>query len=166
MLAKCWICTSVIWVFLLGGSQEPTANCQPTRTDPYSVDLVNSAFHFFRDSKGGFEGEAKRFVYPTPSLPELGDDVSIAILKILKPAELIEPENAYAYLTLVTFAFSYSHRVLQEADREPKITLFLLDFLQEKEISDPRLEKRIELIKNCVRDFSCRSATGDENHSR
>jgi hypothetical protein len=153
-------------VSFLRGPQQTPDNCPTLRTDPYSVDFVNAAFHFFRDKKGSFGGEVKQFVYLTPSLPKLGDGVSIAILKILKPADLIEPENAYAYLALVALAFTYRNGVSQEADREPKVTLFLLGYLQEKEISDPKLEKRIDLIKTCVQDFSCGSATGDGNHSR
>jgi hypothetical protein len=129
------------------------------------VDLVSSAFHFFRDRKGGFEGETKRFVNNTPSLPELGDGVSIAMLRILKPSELTQPQSAYAYLAVVSLAFSYRNRVCREADKDPKVTLFLLEFLQEKEISDPRLEQRIELIRKCVQDFTCRSATADATNS-
>ena len=140
------------------GAQQPPGNCPPDLADPYRVAFVNSAFHFFRDANGGFEGEAKRFVYPTPSLPELGDSVSIAILKILKPGELAEPGNAKAYLTLVNLAFSYRNRVSQESDRTPNITLLLLNYLGQKELVDPELEKRIDSIKICVQDFTCHSS--------
>jgi hypothetical protein len=87
----------------------------------------------------------------------LGDRVSIATLKIYTPNELAKPENAEAYLTVVRNAFSSPDAVHEKLDKDPKVTLFVLEYLKEKEISDPRIETRIEYMKECVKDFTCSS---------
>jgi hypothetical protein len=48
--------------------------------------------------------------------------------------------------------------VLEKSDTDPRITLLVLGYLEEKEISDPRLEKRIAYLKGCIKDFTCSSS--------
>jgi hypothetical protein len=162
MWAMVLLCSGLIGALLTTPQQQ--TQVKPAVADPYSVDFVSSAFYFFRDSRGGFEGEAKRFFVPTPSLPELGDRASIAMLKILKPSELVERQNAYAYLGVVSLAFAYPKRLSREADLEPKVTMFVLDYLKERETTDLQLEDRIALIADCVQNRTCKSAI--ENASR
>jgi len=47
--------------------------------------------------------------------------------------------------------------VVEKSDLDPKITLFVLEYLKEKEISDPGIEKRIAYLQGCVKDFTCSS---------
>lgn len=62
----------------------------------------------------------------------LGDRVSIAILKIYTGDELLQPDNAQAYLTLARNAFSMRASVVEKSDLDPKVTLFVLEYLKEK----------------------------------
>jgi len=52
-------------------------------------------------------------------------------------------------------AFSDRSKVLNDSDKNSKVTQFLLDYLQEKEVANLGIEKRIEYMKQCVKDFSC-----------
>jgi hypothetical protein len=88
--------------------------------------------------------------------------VSIAVLKIYRRSELVKPENAHAYLTAVRNAFSDRKSILEKSDSDPKVTLFVLDYLREQEVSEPSIEKRIGYMTGCVKDFSC-SSQGEYN---
>lgn len=90
-------------------------------------------------------------------LAQLGDAASIATLKIYDRDDLVKPENAANYLIVVRNAFSDKSHVLNKSDLEPKVTLFILSYLEEKETTEPLLEKRIAYLKRCVTDFSCSS---------
>lgn len=85
----------------------------------------------------------------------LGDAASIAILKTYSKDELIKPENASNYFIVVLNAFSDKNHVLNKADLDPKVTLFVLSYLEEKETAEPSIEKQITYLKRCVVDFSC-----------
>jgi len=89
-------------------------------------------------------------------------DSSIAVLKIYDRSELVKPENAHAYLTAVRNAFSDRKSVLEKSDLEPKITLFVFNYLQQQEVSEPDIEKRIGYMTGCVKDFSW-SSQGEYN---
>jgi len=75
----------------------------------------------------------------------LGDRVSIAVLRNYTADELVQAENAAAYLTLVRNAFSMRSSVLEKSDADPRVTLFVLEYLREKEVSNRgiRSESRI-----------------------
>lgn len=155
------LCLVIIGISLPGG-QQTKSGCSATPVDPYSIAFVESALRFFEDTakRGSFGSEPKQFLYLTPSLPQLGDDVSIAMLKILDPQELAKPDTAYRYLGLVALAFSDRSKVVRETDKEPKVTMFVLNYLQEKEVSEPRLEARIDAVRSCVQKDTCNSLTG------
>jgi hypothetical protein len=87
----------------------------------------------------------------------LGDRVSIAALKIYTPTELAKPETAEAYLTVVRAAFSHADLVRQASDKDSAVTLFVLEHLKEKELSAPSIERRIDYIRGCVKNFTCSS---------
>jgi len=160
MGSKVWFCSVLFGASLLGGQANSPDACPQARIDPYSTIFVRSAFESFRDSqKQGIiiGSQIKQFTYNFPSLPQLGDAVSIAVLKLYALEELVRPENTEAYLTLVSLSFSDGQRVLDGTDQRPRITSLVLDYLEEKEISEPRIEKRIAYLKGCVKDFSCSS---------
>jgi hypothetical protein len=161
--------TSFFWASLiaasLGISQERFAdtNSAPERGH-YFVAFVREALDFYRNPERVPQSsmEAKKYTNSSPSLLQLGDGVSIAVLKIYDRSELVKPENAHAYLTAVRNAFSGRNSVLEKSDLDPKITLFVLDFLSEQEVSEPDIEKRISYMTGCVKDFSC-SSQGEYN---
>ncbi len=162
MRAILWFCSVLIGAFLLGEQARTPDSRPPTRTDTYSIAFVNSAFQYFKDSaKNGMRlsTDVDRFInsHNSPSLYELGDAVSIAVLKIYDLDELTRPENTREYLTLVRISFSERSRVLEKSDQIPRVTSVVLDYLEQKEVSEPLLEKRIAYVKACVKDFTCSS---------
>jgi hypothetical protein len=157
-----WLfCTALVGTYLLAAQAQIPDRNPPTVSDPYSVSVVDSALQFIKNPERRPQGspEAKRYIYP---LLELGDRVSVAVLKIYDRNQLIEPENAEAYLTTVRNAFSDRRAVLNKSDLDPKVTLFVLEYLQEKETAIPGIEKRIDYMKLCVKDFAC-SSQGEYN---
>jgi hypothetical protein len=127
-------------------------------SDPYSLDFVRSALQYFKNGGFGFEG--KRIAWgtlETPGLNQFGDRVSIALLKIYSREELSQPEIASRFLTAIRTAFENRSSVLDPSDREPRVTLFLLDYLQANERSDFKVEKRIEYMRGCIKEFACSS---------
>jgi hypothetical protein len=71
--------------------------------------------------------------------------------------ELVQTENVEAYLTVVRNTFSTRSSSLEKSDAEPRVTLFVLEYLREKEVSSPGIEKRIVYLEGCVKDFTCSS---------
>jgi hypothetical protein len=142
-------------MLLFSGQNSDTGSSR--HDDPYSTEFVDSAFRFFKRAlkEGSFGGEAKNFTHMSPSLPQLADRVSIAAMKIYPPTELIKSDNATAYLSIVRTAFSDKSKVLEVADKNPRVTLFVLEYLREKENSNPDLERRIDYLERCVPDFTC-----------
>jgi hypothetical protein len=122
--------------------------------DRYSVSVVSSALQFLHRQGPTNSIEAKGYIWPV--LP-LADRVSIAVLRIYTADELVQAENAAAYLTVVRNAFSMRSSVLEKSDADPRVTLFVLEYLREKEVSSPGIEKRIAYLEMCVKDFTCSS---------
>ncbi len=133
--------------------QIPSAN-PPVVDDRYSVSVVSSALQFLQRQGPTNSVEAKEYIWPV--LP-LGDRVSIAVLRIYTADELVQAENARAYLTVVRNAFSMRSSVLEKSDADPRVTLFVLQYLREKEVSNPGIEKRIAYLEGCVKGFTCSS---------
>jgi hypothetical protein len=134
-------------------SQIPPAS-PPVVDDRYSVSVVSSALQFLQRQSPTNSIEAKGYIWPV--LP-LGDRVSIAVLRIYTADELVQAENAAAYLTVLRNAFSTRSRVLEKSDADPRVTLFVLEYLREKEVSNSGIEKRIAYLEGCMKDFTCSS---------
>jgi hypothetical protein len=161
--------TSFFWTSLIAASlgifQERFADTNSApKSDHYFVAFVREALDFYRNPQRVPQSsmEARKYTNGSPSLLQLGDGVSIAVLKIYDRSELVKPENAHAYLTAVRNTFSGRNNVLEKSDLDPKVTLFVLDYLREQEVSEPDIEKRISYMAGCVRDFSC-SSQGEFN---
>ena len=156
--------TSFFWTSLIAASlgifQERFADTNSVpESDHYYVAFVREALDFYRNPERVPQSsmEMKKYTNSSPSLLQLGDGVSIAVLKIYDRSDLVKPENAHAYLTAVRNAFSDRKSVLEKSDLDPRITLFVLDYLREQEVSEPSIEKRIRYMTGCVKDFSCSS---------
>ena len=145
----------------ISAEQQPIPRATPASAgDRYSVSQVSSAIQFLQGKSGVVSSfTIKEHLWP---LLPLGDRVSIAILKIYTPDELIQSDNAEAYLTVVRNAFSMRTSVVDKSDLDPKVTLFVLDYLKQRMISDAGIQKRIEYLRGCVKDFSC-SSQGEYN---
>jgi hypothetical protein len=72
----------------------------------------------------------------------LGDRVSIALLKIYDADGLKDPQNIRNYLPIVRAAFVAPRIVRLAEDRKPKVTMFLLKYL-EREITGANLKAQI-----------------------
>jgi hypothetical protein len=83
-------------------------------------------------------------------LARLGDGVAVALIKILDENELPNPDTIKACLTLINMAFSGPNGITAEVDKNPKVTLFLLNYLYEK-VSDPELQEHIQKTIEYVR---------------
>jgi len=142
---------------LAGQAQTPDSYVFP-KTDRQIVAFVKSAFDFYKSSrKAGITNGSKamRFVNGSPSLLQLGDAVSSAMLKTFDLEELAKPENADAYLTLVRISFTDRAKVTNKLDLNPSATFFVLGYLEQRETGDPALEKRIAYLKGCTANFVC-----------
>ena len=156
-----WFCSATLGASLLAGPWGATEAYGQVPPDPYSLWFVKSAFESF-SGQGVFGAQIHQFNNNSPALPQLGDCVSIAVLKLYKLDELIIPEKTHTYLTLVLFSFSDRKRVLERSDQEPRVTSLVLDYLQERKRSDLQTERVIDYLKECTKDFSC----SFENESR
>lgn len=150
--------TCLFFLVLAGTSvfaQQQTPHTSPlVLDDRYSVSVVSSALELLHWKRPVSSWDLKAYLWP---LLHLGDRVSIAALKIYSADELTKPENANACLTVARNAFSDRSSVLEKSDTDPRVTLFLLEFLREKEVSSPEIQKRIAYLQGCVKDFTCSS---------
>ncbi len=151
MRVTCLLCL----VLILPLTPNPQQTSPPRQTtceadEDYSIATVRAAFDVFKGQGVGSPIEVRKL----PNLLALGDRVSIAALKIYSFDEIVQSENASAYLTLVRSAFSSKSSVLAKPDVDPKVTLFVLNSLKEKESANPSIEKRLSYTERCVNDFS------------
>ena len=86
--------------------------------------------------------------YQTGNRPQenLCDNVAVALLKLYSEEELKKPENIKQFLPLIRDSFPPSLED-QWCNREPKVTIFLLHWL-EREVTDREIKREIaETIK-------------------
>lgn len=144
----------MVGTFVLASRPQIPPASPPVLEDRYSVSVVSSALQFLHRQGPTNSMEAKEYIWPVQPLE---DRVSIAVLRIYTAEELVQAENAAAYLTVVRNAFSMRSSVLEKSDADPRVTLFVLEYLREKEVSNPGIEKRIAYLEVCVKDFTCSS---------
>jgi hypothetical protein len=117
-------------ILFLGPQQQQV----PRGNDPYSLLNVRSAMDNL--SKGVvFGGDMK-------TIPRLGDASSIAILKLVDRHELTDPKTVIVILTMIDNAFSHPDQISINLDRDPKVTMFLLDYLLET-VKDSEVQSKI-----------------------
>jgi hypothetical protein len=79
-------------------------------------------------------------------LNRLGDELAIALLKIYSTDELARPANVRKYLPLIQGAFAFRSLIAIPEDREPRVTMFLLEFLQSR-VRERELQGQIAAVK-------------------
>ncbi len=126
---------TLVLVLFLVVSGAPVGHQQPQAADPYSLVIVRGAFQ--RESVGSAFGADMKYI------PRLGDACAIAILKIVNPYDLVKPETAGVVSAMIHNAFSYPQIIAIEEDKNPKVSLFLLNYLRDK-ISAPDVKLDIE----------------------
>lgn len=152
-----WLVSTILATSVFAGQvKAPDDSCK-AQIDPYHTLFVRSAFESFKESeKHGYytSFQTKYFTNNFPSLTQLGDSTSIAVLKLYTLDELSKPENTRPYIAVVWLSFSDSHRVLDQTDRSLRVTSLVLDYLQQK-VPDPRIKNIIETLKACTSTCSC-----------
>jgi hypothetical protein len=105
--------------------------------DPYSLNLVSTELNA---NSGG-----RRIVrsWAQKRLVLLGDGVSVALLKILDDSDLKNPEKVRDLLPIIRDAFSRPESIAIEADRKPRVTLFLLNYIRQN-ISDSEAQSEVQ----------------------
>lgn len=127
---------SLLLAIALGGQEKP-----PT---PYAINVVQSAL---RTRSGG-----QKFILSqtAKSLARLGDCVSIALLKILEDRELTSPDKVRDFLPLIRDAFSHPEIISIEADKSPRVTLFLLNYVLQS-TADAQMQHEIQQTIDFIR---------------
>ncbi len=78
----------------------------------------------------------------------LGDNVAVALLKLYSREELINPDNVRLYLPVIRNSFPHFRSGEKPCHRNPKVTLFLLQWLK-GELEDRQLKEEVsQLIAN------------------
>jgi hypothetical protein len=76
-------------------------------------------------------------------LARLGDGVSVAMLKILDQHELRDAQKVRDILPIIRDSFAEPQFIAVEADRKPKVTVFLLNYLLHN-VSDTQVQQEIK----------------------
>ncbi|HXC42387.1 MAG TPA: hypothetical protein VNY51_02570 [Candidatus Dormibacteraeota bacterium] len=123
--------------------------------DPYSLSIVR--FELKMNSGG------RRVVHSWSQkrLTQLGDGVSVALLKILSPKDLKDPERLSEYLSLIRSSFASPDTVSIEANKSPQVTLFLLGWLRQN-VTGSASQALIEQTEEFVRLQTAHIAKGDQ----
>jgi hypothetical protein len=153
-----WFVSTVLATSIFAGQvKAPDEPCNG-QADPYHMTFVRSAFESFKDSEkrgGGLSSlQIKYFTNNDPSLTQLGDSTSIAVLKLYNLDELVKTENMRPYLPIISLSFSDSHNVFNETDRSPRVTTVVLDYLQQK-VYDQEILRIVAKLKACTSTCSC-----------
>jgi hypothetical protein len=76
-------------------------------------------------------------------LHRLGDGVSIALIKILGEADLVDPKNIKSFLPMIQDAFAYPDLIARDMDKKPTVTMVLLKYLGQT-VTDTETQKEIQ----------------------
>jgi hypothetical protein len=110
---------------------------QPDESSAYSISIVKFALQM----RSG--GQWVIFSPTQRSLARLGDGVSIALLKLIEEQDLTSRDTARALLSIIRDAFEQPQLIEIDVDKEPKVTLFLLRYMQLR-VSDSEVRRDIQ----------------------
>jgi hypothetical protein len=110
---------------------------EPEDSDPYSINVVKAAL------KARLGATKVIHSWSQKQLFRLGDCVAIAILKIASEEQLKNPRYVQDILPVVRDSFDQPQLIENQADKAPKVTLFLLESLHQT-ISDPQVRQDIQ----------------------
>ena len=113
----------------------------PTTDDKYYLENVRS---FLALAQRDFSMSAA-----DQAVQNMGDGVSIAVLKIATPSDLMKPDFMKAYLLLARTAFAQPKLTFCAQDKSPEVTLFLLGYLREK-TANKELQDEIDSTRQYV----------------
>lgn len=108
---------------------------QSEESDPYSVQLLRVAMK--TRSEGIFIAKVQTH------MARMGDKVSIALLKDLSEAELLDRNKVEEYLPIIQESFSQPQFIEVEIDKRPKVTMFLLKYVRQG-VLDARVQQDVD----------------------
>jgi hypothetical protein len=108
---------------------------QLEETDPYSINFVQRALNLHE--------QGIHISIVDKRIPWRGDETSIALLKIFSEEQLSSPQVVATFLPLIQESFSEPQSILVNIDKKPRVTLFLLKYLQ-RSISDAQTQRNVE----------------------
>jgi hypothetical protein len=117
------------------------ANQQP-HADPYWLGSVRRAV---TNNSIGID-----FGADDKQIPLLGDLCAVAILKTVDEPDLTEPKTVRGILLTIASSFSSPQNILIDEDKEPRVTLFLLNYLRRNVHSaelQQEIRRTIEFVK-------------------
>ena len=124
-------------------------NGQIDTHDPYSVNLVSA------ELKMNSSGQRVTTSWGQKGLARLGDRVSVSILKIVEPDELKDPQKVKTCLLLIREAFAQPQFISLDADKDPRVTLFLIDYWKQN-VPDPEVQDNIRRTLGIVKENTAR----------
>lgn len=116
---------------------------QTSLDDPYSLQFVRNNLDTALKMPGASLGSV------TKDFQRLGDGVSIALIKILSQTDLKDPRTVRAFLPLIRQSFSYLPIVSVPANREPRVTSLLLEYLRQN-VDDAESQREIDTTAQYV----------------
>jgi hypothetical protein len=121
--------------FNIGGFAE---DCKPDEFKSFAN--VSGAVHFFMTTPGVITSWSEKSVYRG------GDSAAVAIIRTVPDSDFTFPEKARQVLNVLRLAFSFPQLIETCNDRQPRVTMLLLDHLQnvsglqlQSEINEARL---------------------------
>jgi hypothetical protein len=105
--------------------------------DPYSIKAVAGALAMRSDGRSIIISVMQK------QLARLGDGVSVALLKILDQHELADAQKVRDILPIIRDSFAEPQFIAVEADKKPRITVFLLNYLLQN-VSDTQVLHEIQ----------------------
>ncbi len=112
-------------------------NAQSDPADPDSLNIVSVELKMNSGGRRVVHGWSQK------RLVQLGDRVSIALLKILDDTDLRNPVTVRGLLPIIRSSFSAPELVAIESDKKPRVTLLLLEHL-EQNTDDAELRQEIQ----------------------
>jgi len=112
-------------------------------TDPYSLNLVST------ELKVNSSGRRVIRSWSQKRLVELGDGVSVALLKLVADSDLRDPEKVGDILPIIRDAFSQPELIAIEVDKKPTVTVFLLNYIRQN-IADSRTQSEIRTTMDFI----------------
>ena len=125
---------------IIGGDGPPSVG---ETDDPYRLSTVKHILEFF-PKKMFLSVAMKRVTW-------LGDGVSIALLKLLTPENLVDPNIISDFLPIIRDSFSNVGAIERDSDKKPRITSFLLTTIEGK-VTDSELAGEIRRTIQFVKD--------------
>jgi hypothetical protein len=123
------------------GQNQPIS-VQEATEDNYSIPIV---INLMKQPPGFSSGFAEK------QFNRLGDRVSIALMKILDNTDFKDPQRVKSILPLIRASFLFPELIKYQEDRNPKVTLFMLQKI-ESDIEDAKLKSDITELMEFIKE--------------